>query len=181
MADDGASPKELVLEASRRNNIDLLHEVLEQFNKSHGKKAHEAVAQVLNSARDGIGMGVLHLAAVNGNYEVLDLLLDQEGLEIDELDRMEKDTPLHKAVRYTNTLDQSSWDVGQQIVDILIDAGCDPRIRNGAKLRPFDLVDPRNKELRTLLQQAEYSMQVGDDVIQDDDDEGPTGSGSESD
>jgi hypothetical protein len=58
---------------------------------------------------------------------VLDLLLDQEGLEIDELDRMEKDTPLHKAVRYTNSLSSQDWEVGQQIADILVDAGCDPR------------------------------------------------------
>jgi uncharacterized protein len=57
----------------------------------------------------------------------LDLLLDQEGLEIDELDRMEKDTPLHKAVRFTNELDTKEWDVGRQVVDILLDAGCDPR------------------------------------------------------
>jgi uncharacterized protein len=54
------------------------------------------------------------------------------------------------------------------------------RIRNKANLKPFDLVDPRNKDLRTALQKAEYSIQVGDDVIQEDDD-GPTGSGSESD
>lgn len=59
--------------------------------------------------------------------EVLDLLLDQEGVEIDELDRMEADTPLHKAVRYTNELDRKDWKVGQEIVDILLDAGCDPR------------------------------------------------------
>ena len=54
------------------------------------------------------------------------------------------------------------------------------RIRNKANLKPFDLVDPRNKDLRSALQKAEYSMQVGDDVIQEDDDD-PTGSGSESD
>jgi hypothetical protein len=62
-----------------------------------------------------------------GLDEVLDLLLDQEGLEIDELDRLEKDTPLHKAVRYANSLSQPDWEVGQQIADILVDAGCDPR------------------------------------------------------
>ena len=62
--------------------------------------------------------------------EVLDLLLDQEGLEIDELDRMEKDTPLHKAVRFSNELDVKEWDAGRQIVDILLDAGCDPRYGN---------------------------------------------------
>jgi uncharacterized protein len=59
--------------------------------------------------------------------EILDLLLDQEGLEIDELDRMERDTPLHKAVRFNNDLDMKEWAVGHQIVDILLDAGCDPR------------------------------------------------------
>jgi hypothetical protein len=58
---------------------------------------------------------------------VLDLLLDQEGVEIDELDRMEKDTPLHKSVRYANELDARDWEVGKQVVEILLDAGCDPR------------------------------------------------------
>jgi hypothetical protein len=58
---------------------------------------------------------------------VLDVLLDQEGLEIEELDRMEKDTPLHKAVRYCNGLDKADWPHGREVVDILIDAGCDAR------------------------------------------------------
>ena len=59
--------------------------------------------------------------------EVLDVLLDQEGLEIDNLDRMEKDTPLHKAVRFVNNLDKEEWEAGHQVAEILIDAGCDPR------------------------------------------------------
>ncbi len=45
------------------------------------------------------------------------MLLDQEGLEIDEPDRMDADTPLHKAVRYTNSLNQKDWDAGAHIVD----------------------------------------------------------------
>jgi uncharacterized protein len=125
--------------------------VIDQLTARGGKKGAELVAEVLNTARDGIGMGVLHLAALNGNCtfhhigldrglrlryqgangweidEVLDILLDQEGLEIEELDRMEKDTPLHKAVRYTNELDAKEWEAGKNIVDILLDAGCDPR------------------------------------------------------
>lgn len=55
---------------------------------------------------------------------MLDLLLDQEGLEIDELCRLQKETPLHKAVQYNNTGDVN---VGFHIVEILLDAGCDPR------------------------------------------------------
>ena len=41
---------------------------------------------------------------------------------------MEKDTPLHKAVRYTNGLDMNVWSEGNRIIDILLDAGCDPRL-----------------------------------------------------
>lgn len=94
---------------------------------------------------------------------------------------MERDTPLHKAVRYVNSLDKSEWaSAGHPIVDILLDAGCDPRIRNKAKLKPLELADPRNTELRSMLQKAEFSMMAGNDVVQEDDD-GPTGSGSESD
>lgn len=112
--------------------------------------------------------------------EVLDILLDQEDLEIDEIDRMEKDTPLHKAVRYVNSLDKSEWEsVGHPIVDILLDAGCDPRIRNKAKLKPLELVDPRNTALRSMLQKSEYALTAGGDVVVEDDD-GPTGSASDS-
>jgi ankyrin repeat protein len=113
--------------------------------------------------------------------EVIDILLDQEGLEIDDVDRMEQDTPLHKAVRYVNSLDKSDWaGHGHPIVEILLDAGCDPRIRNKAKLKPIELADPRNAELRSILQKGEFAMQAGGDVVEEDDD-GPTGSASDSD
>jgi len=173
----GASNKELTLEACRRNNTDLLHEVFANIEKQFGRKeAPREIASLLNHARDGIGSGVLHIAAAHGNYDILDLLLDQEGLEIDELDRLERDTPLHKAVRYVNDLAKDEWESGLPVVEILLDAGCDPRIRNKAKLKPVELADPRNSDLRIMLQKAEYSLQVGDDVIvedEDDEDAGP--------
>ena len=55
------------------------------------------------------------------------------------------------------------------------------RIRNKAKLKPMELVDPRNSELRASLQKAEFTMTAGDDVVDNDaEDEGPTGSASDS-
>lgn len=54
------------------------------------------------------------------------------------------------------------------------------RIRNKAKLRPIDLVDPRNTDLRSMLQRAELTMLAGDDIVQDDDDD-EAGAGSASD
>src|SRR5437773_2198029 len=59
--------------------------------------------------------------------EVMDMLLDQEGLEVDPLDRMEKDTPLHKAVRFVNELPKEQWENGKLFVELLLDAGADPR------------------------------------------------------
>ena len=59
--------------------------------------------------------------------EVLDMLLDQEGLEVDPIDRMESDTPLHKAVRFVNGLSKADWENGASITELLLDAGADPR------------------------------------------------------
>ncbi|KAL8759290.1 MAG: hypothetical protein Q9184_003675 [Pyrenodesmia sp. 2 TL-2023] len=171
----GATPRELVLEACRRNNTSLLSEVLTSLS------APEKIADLLNNAKDGVGNHCLHIAASYGSYEVLDTLLDQENLEVDPLDRLERDTPLHKAVRFINTLPAAQWDSAHSIAELLIDAGADPRIRNKAKLKPMDLVDPKNTELRDILQKAEYSMTVGDDVVvKDAEDDGPTGSASDS-
>ena len=58
---------------------------------------------------------------------MLDTLLDQEGLEVDPIDRLDGDTPLHKAVRFVNGLSKEEWESGASIVELLIDAGADPR------------------------------------------------------
>jgi len=175
MADEGASNRELLLEACRRNNPELLSSILESF------KSSEETAQFLNTATDALGCGALHIGAQYGSYEILDMLLDQEGVEIDGTERRDGDTCLHKAVRYVNSLSKDEWKEGEAIVDILVDAGCDPRIRNKAKLRPIDLVDPRNTELRSMLQKAEFTMLAGDDIVEeDDDDDGAAGSASDS-
>ncbi|MCJ1302345.1 hypothetical protein MMC08_005148 [Hypocenomyce scalaris] len=120
---------------------------------------------------------------VDGADEVLDTLLDQEGLEVDPIDRLEADTPLHKAVRFVNGLSKSQWEAGGSLVELLLDAGADPRVRNKAKLKPMELVDPRNTELRGILQKGEFAMMAGNDVVDEDDeedDDGPTGSASDS-
>lgn len=56
------------------------------------------------------------------------------------------------------------------------------RIRNKAKMKPIDLVDPRHTELRSALQKAELELLAGEDaLVEDDDDEARDGPGSESD
>lgn len=125
MADDeGASPKELLLEACRRNNTTLLSEV---FESSSLRSNADAIAKFLNTTTDALGASALHVAATYGSYEVLDMILDQEGVEIDGQDRREGDTPLHSAVRFSNGCSQEEREHGRAVVDILVDAGCDPR------------------------------------------------------
>ena len=55
------------------------------------------------------------------------------------------------------------------------------RIRNKAKLKSFELVDPRNTELRSILQKAEFATMAGNDVVDEDEgDDDATGSASDS-
>ncbi|KAI9737497.1 MAG: hypothetical protein M1834_009652 [Cirrosporium novae-zelandiae] len=170
MGDEGATPRELLLEACRRNNTELLTEIISSITDT------EKMALLLNDAKDGVGNHALHVAATYGSY----LLLDQEGLEVDPIDRLEGDTPLHKAVRFINSQDTEHWEGTKALVELLVDAGADPRVRNRAHLTPRDLVDPRNTELRKFLQHAEYAMVIGDDVVNYDEDDGPAGSASDS-
>ena len=45
----------------------------------------------------------------------------------------------------------------------------------------MELVDPRNTDLRASLQKAEFTMTAGNDVVDNDaEDDGPTGSASDS-
>jgi len=50
------------------------------------------------------------------------------------------------------------------------------RLRNKTKLRPVDLADPRNTDLRQMLQKAEFTFMAGDDVV-DEDENSEGGSG----
>ena len=125
MADEsGATPRELLIEACRRNNTNLLSELL--ASKPLNSKP-EAIAKFLNTTTDALGASALHIAAQYGNYEALDMILDQEGVEIDGKEKRDGDTCLHKAVRYCNDQTKGDWEHGKAVVDILVDAGCDPR------------------------------------------------------
>lgn len=64
----GASPAEQVFEACRRNNTELLQEIITKIHTSSDKKsAHAKVAQFLNSVTDALGNHCLHLAASSGS------------------------------------------------------------------------------------------------------------------
>lgn len=89
--------------------------------------------------------------------EVLDHILDKEDVEVDPVNRQFGDTPLHSAVRYSLTEPEH----GAFIVEMLIDAGADPRIKNKNNQKPIDLASSTNTELIDTLQGAEFARTAG--------------------
>ncbi|KAK6514505.1 hypothetical protein TWF281_004703 [Arthrobotrys megalospora] len=215
--EQGASPKEQLFAACRSNNTELLSELLSSFHlptdpkESSAKETssaeeedsedpqinHEELSKFLNESRDSLGRMALHVAAQYGNHEILDMLLDQEGLEVDPESLMEGDTPLHVAASYTT----KEADLGEYMVHLLVDAGADPRLKNKGLQKPRDLVDPSCEQVRTALDEAEEELERearqeaaqrafeadiarqtkhGGDIITDDLDEAGSGPASDS-
>ncbi|KAJ5162948.1 uncharacterized protein N7500_004778 [Penicillium coprophilum] len=164
MADEGASPRELVVEACRRDQPQLIEQVLNAMEE----KSNEQVAQFFNEVTDSMGNHALHICAQYGSYDTMDALFDIQYFECDPLTRLDKDTPLHIAVRYANDKDA---ELGEAMIKMMCEAGCDPRVRNKHGQKPAELVF-NNNEIKKTLQQTEYIMAEG---IQN------TGDGAESD
>ncbi|KAK3310973.1 uncharacterized protein B0T15DRAFT_482130 [Chaetomium strumarium] len=162
---EGASTRELLIEACRRNNTDLLHEIL----SSPGLKDNEdAIAQLLNTTTTVLGNHLYHEAASQGNYEIIDMLLDQPGFECDPVNRVEGDTPLHSAVRWINSEPPAQREFGNALVEMMLEAGSNPRIKNKGGLTPLQLVDPRNEGLKEVIRKHEYAtLNAGDFVSAD--------------
>lgn len=64
----GASPRELLLESCRRNNTSLLNELLSTLGSP------VKIAELLNTATDGVGGYCLHIAASYGSCMSLTFL-----------------------------------------------------------------------------------------------------------
>ncbi|KAJ5487824.1 hypothetical protein N7530_002124 [Penicillium desertorum] len=153
MADEGASPRELVVEACRRDQPHLIEQVLNEMEE----KTNEQVAQFFNEVTDSMGNHALHICAQYGSYDTMDALFDIQFFECDPLTRLDKDTPLHIAVRYANDKDA---ELGEAMIKMMCEAGCDPRVRNKHGQKPAELVF-NNNEIKKTLQQTEYIMAEG--------------------
>jgi len=115
-----------------------------------------------------MGNHLYHEAASRGHYEVIDALLDQPGFECDPVNRVERDTPLHSAIRWINSEPAEQREYGNSLVEMMLEAGSNPRVKNKGGLTALQLVDPRNTGLRELIQKHEYaSLNAGDFVSAD--------------
>lgn len=94
----------------------------------------------------------------------MDALFDIQGFECDPLTRIDRDTPLHSAVRYINEngdADAHSAELGLAMVKMMCEAGCDPRVKNKHGLRPADVVLPQHADVKSTLQRTAYMLQEG--------------------
>jgi ankyrin repeat protein len=95
----------------------------------------------------------------------MDALFDIQFFECDPLTRTDQDTPLHLAVRFANEKDSG---LGLEMIEMMCEAGCDPRVRNKHGQKPADLVYGDNKDIKLSLQKAEYILS---ESVQEDEDE----------
>ncbi|KAL4937363.1 hypothetical protein BDV06DRAFT_203099 [Aspergillus oleicola] len=170
MSDEGASPRERVTEACRRDQPHLIEQVLDGFEG----KSNEEVAEIFNGITDSMGNHALHICAQYGSYDTMDALFDIQFFECDPLTRLDSDTPLHVAVRYAQEKDA---EVGTEMIRMMCDAGCDPRVKNKHGQKPVDLVY-NQPEIKSILQMAEYVLAEG--LRNDDGAESDGGSASDS-
>ncbi|EDK47254.1 conserved hypothetical protein [Lodderomyces elongisporus NRRL YB-4239] len=148
---DGASYREQILESARRNNTELLLQIKSELGNDQEKLAH-----LINESREVITNNTpLHLACNLGNWEFIDIVLDIEGVEIDPQNR-EKETPLHVAAKYA----VNEPEHGCFVIDNMLDAGADPRIKDQDGLKPRDYVSKDNEKLLDLLESAEYAISM---------------------
>ncbi|CAB4406814.1 unnamed protein product [Rhizophagus irregularis] len=153
---EGATNNELLLVAAKQDSEDILEDIFSQpgtYDINHS---------------DAIGNTALHYAAHFGSLTAAELLLQQPNIKVNLQNKLELDTPLHKAVQYKD--DPS---VALEIAKLLIKHGADPTKQNKNKQKPQQLVDSGNQELKNLLQKAALALQVdASDIAQEDSDDG---------
>ncbi|KAK2809841.1 hypothetical protein FQN50_003481 [Emmonsiellopsis sp. PD_5] len=182
--DEGASPAERVSGACRDDNTDILEEVLTEMEQA--KKTNEEIAKFFNGVTDPLGNHALHICAMHGScklatmqqhsnpsyrtYKLIplyldhaaDFLFDIEFFECDPKTRIEKETPLHLAARYANdTSRYNSVRDAVTMIEMMCEAGCDPRVTNKRGETPARLPDMIPEEVRKALKQAEYLLNEG--------------------
>lgn len=161
MSIEGASPGARALAACRVGDLELLEDVLAEFN------SFEQQIDLLNTAKNGLGQYCLHQAAQYGHPHIIDFLTNLEGLEVDEPDLIQGDTAIHKAIRYINGLSPDRWEDedGNPMAQLLTSSDVDLKMKNKAGQKPIDLVDPRNQELRLWLLKEAFRMAEGQGLV----------------
>ncbi|KAI8323956.1 ankyrin [Martensiomyces pterosporus] len=152
MSDEGASNNEQLLAACKQDQSGLVQEILRDPKS------------VDVNCCDGVGNTPLHYAAQTGSVDCVQLLVRVPGISPNIKNRMEQDTPLHKAAALHGDPDEAL-----EITKLLVSAGADPRIVNRLKQRPMDLTDKEHPALRRVLLQATLAFNMPHEQAEDSD------------
>ncbi|KIL71321.1 hypothetical protein M378DRAFT_154868 [Amanita muscaria Koide BX008] len=158
----GASDDERLLYAARSDDEDLLLEIFEKgnFNINH---------------QDGQGNTALHYAASKGSTEVLEHILSHEDCDVDPVNYILKQTPLHLAVQLEDP------ELRQYVVESLLDAGADMSIKDKTGSTALDYVAEADTEILKSFRRAQAVKAVSQDDLASDGDEDSEDSGDGSD
>ncbi|GAA5905262.1 Yfh7p [Sporobolomyces salmoneus] len=157
--------------AAKQDLVDLLQETLE------GEEPCDVNYQ------DGLGNTALHYAASSPSPDALQLLLEFDGTDVDLQNRLDRATPLHLAVKLENE------DARLGVIEMLLDAGANPSIKDRHGLKLADYLHPNDSEtdkqilqlIRAAIAEATMGGVANNADLADDDDDAAGGSGSESD
>lgn len=70
-----------------------------------------------------LGLNTLYnCRAKYGALNCMEILVNLDGIKVNVQNKMQKETPLHKAVQY-----QDDPDLALSMVDLLLEAGADPK------------------------------------------------------
>ncbi|CAO3633162.1 unnamed protein product [Cunninghamella blakesleeana] len=90
-------------------------------------------------------MGIQLFIIENGSLNCLELLVRVAGIQINAKNKL-GDTPLHYAVQYSDDLE-----LALEMVNVLLDSGANPRLKNGNNETPLSLVDESNDDMKDLI------------------------------
>ncbi|KAL7319689.1 hypothetical protein PS15m_002796 [Mucor circinelloides] len=145
--EEKTTDNDLMLAACRNDLDEMLEDIFKEgdFDINH---------------TDDLGDTALHYTARFGSLTCMELLLKVPNINVNLKNKKEGNTPLHLAVQY-----EEDPEVALNMVDILIDAGADPRIQNNAKSTVEDYVVGRNDDMRDLIDRAVagYDMEDNSD------------------
>ncbi|KAG0321517.1 hypothetical protein BGZ99_003869 [Dissophora globulifera] len=142
--DQGARNNEILIEACKDDNLDMLEQVLSTDN------------YIDINHTDGLGNSALHYAVKYASIGCLEIFLYYDGINVNAINDVEGDTPLHKAAAHADP------EAALDMVQILVGKGASMKIQNKLNQTPLDVVPSgTHAEVKSWMETAALSAKTG--------------------